>query len=248
MNQVAVKYEPKVHGVTNSDWAHIHTHILKLEQEGLVTRTFRRLNPERQQAVIAAILDEAGERGPTSINIKRVAERAGVSIGSLYQYFRNREGLMTFTVELCVRMVTDAFNEYRSALAAMSLRAGLAAYLAGGLEWGQTQAGLVQFFARAAYHGDSQLSEQVVRPIANVLREIVHDMLTEAAARGEIRAGIDLEATGRVINALMIAIGDAQLLPHLNTYLQVTDKKMPPKRVLEALLELVWRGIGTEPQ
>lgn len=232
--------------MANSDWIHIHTLVLKLEQAGLVTRTFRRLDPERQQAVIAAILDEAGEYGPTSINIKRVAERAGVSIGSLYQYFGSREGLMTFTVELCVRQVSDTFNEYRTALAAMPLPEALAAYLAGGLEWGQTQAGLVQFFARAAYHGDPQLGEQVVRPIANVMREMVTDILTQAAARGEIRTGVDLQATARVVNALMIAIGDAQLLPHLNIYLQVTDKKMPPKRVLEALLELVLHGIGVE--
>jgi AcrR family transcriptional regulator len=230
--------------MTNSDWTHIHTHILKLEQEGLVTRTFRRLDPERQQAVIAAILDETGERGPTLINIKRVAERAGVSIGSLYQYFHNREGLMTFTVELCVRLVTNAFDEYRPALAAMPLREGLAAYLAGGLEWGQTQAGLVEFFARAAYHGDPQLSEQVVRPIANVLREIIHDMLTEAARRGEIRSDVDLEAATRIVHALTIAVGDSQLLPYLNTYFQVSDKKISPQRAVDAMIELIMCGIG----
>jgi AcrR family transcriptional regulator len=217
---------------------------LRLEQEGLVTRTFRRLDPERQQAVISAILDEAGEHGPISINIKRVAERAGISIGSLYQYFNNREGLLTFAVELCVRLVTDAFDEYRPALAAMPLREALAAYLMGGLEWGQTQAGFVQFFARAAYHGDPKLAESVVRPIANVMREIVHDILTQAAARGEIRADVDLEAAARVINALMIAIGDPQLLPYLNAYFQVTDPKMPLERTVKAMIEMTIRGIG----
>ena len=232
----------------DTEWTLIHTHILKLEQEGLVTRTFRRLDPERQQAVISAILDEADEHGPTSINIKRVAKRAGVSIGSLYQYFNNREGLTKFTVELCVRLMTDLFNQYRPMLAAMPLRDALAAYLEGGLEWGQTQAGLVQFFAHAAYQGDLTLSKQVIQPIATTMREITHDILSQAAERGEIRADVDLEAAARVINALIIVIGDAQLLPYLNTYLQVTDKKMPPKRVLAAMLELVWRGIGAETQ
>jgi AcrR family transcriptional regulator len=229
--------------MTDTEWTHIHVHILRLEQVGLVTRTFRRLDPERQQVVITAILDEASEHGPTSINIKRVAERAGVSTGSLYQYFNNREGLLTFAVELCVRLMTDAFNEYRPALAAMPLREALEAYLMGGLEWGQTQAGFVQFFARAAYHGDPKLAESVVRPIANVMREIVHDMLTQAAARGEIRADVDLEATARVVNALMIAIGDPQLLPYLNTYFQVTDKEMPPERTTNAMIEMIMRGI-----
>ena len=58
------------------DWSEIQSYIPKLEQEGFVTRTFRRLDPERQQAILTGILDEAVERGPTAINIKQVAERA----------------------------------------------------------------------------------------------------------------------------------------------------------------------------
>jgi hypothetical protein len=34
--------------------------IMELEKQGLVTRTFRRLDPDRQAAIIKAILDEAG--------------------------------------------------------------------------------------------------------------------------------------------------------------------------------------------
>jgi AcrR family transcriptional regulator len=229
------------------EWANIHTHILQLEQAGRVTRTFRRLDPERQQAVITAILDEAEAKGPAAINIKQVAERAGVSIGSLYQYFNNREGLLAFATELCVRLVKDAFNQYREALAAMPLREALAAYLMGGLEWGQTQAGLVQFFARAAYQGDPQLSEQVVLPIANVMREITQDILTRAAKRGEVRPGADVEATARVINTLLIAVGDSQLVPYLNTYFQLSDAGMPYERALEAMLDLIMRGVGRSP-
>jgi AcrR family transcriptional regulator len=229
------------------EWANIHTHILQLEQAGLVTRTFRRLDPERQQAVITAILDEAEEKGPAAINIKQVAERAGVSIGSLYQYFNNREGLLTFAIELCVRLVKDAFDQYRAALAAMPLREALAACLMGGLEWGQTQTGLVQFFARAAYQGDPRLNERVVLPIANVMREITQDILTQAAQRGEVSPNVDVEATARVINALLIAVGDSQLLPHLNAYYQLSDAGMPYERVLEASLNLILQGTSRSP-
>ena len=73
----------------------IHTRILELEEEGLVTRTLRRLDPERQQVVLTAILDEAIEKAPTSINVKKIAERAEVSVGSLYMYFHNRENLLS---------------------------------------------------------------------------------------------------------------------------------------------------------
>ncbi len=229
-----------------SDWTQMHTYILQMERDGLVTRTFRRLDPDRQQTVINAILDEAVERGPTAINVKRIAERAGISIGALYTYFPNREGVLAFAIELCVRFTTDTFDSFRPYLAALPLREALTAYLVGGVEWSKTQTGLIQLFARAAYQGDPDLGDYLVRPIATTLREMIHDILSQAAAQGEIRDDVDLEATTRIIHTLMIAVGDSQLLPHLNTYLQVQDDNLPAERTLEALITLIVRGIGID--
>jgi AcrR family transcriptional regulator len=69
------------------------------------------------------------------MNIKRVAERAGVSVGSLYQYFYNREGMLDFAVELCTRYVKEAFDQFRPYLSALPLRQALEYYLTGGIEW-----------------------------------------------------------------------------------------------------------------
>jgi AcrR family transcriptional regulator len=229
-----------------TDWKQITARLLEFEQEGLVTRTFRRLDPQRQQAVLAAILDEAIEKGPATINIKQVVARAEVAIGSLYQYFGRREGLLNFAIELCVHYMTDMFEMYRPLLVAMPLQAGLSVYLNTGVEWSQTQLGLIQFVTRAAYHGDPELAERVVNPIGTTMRSIVHEMLAAAAARGEVRSDIDLEATTRAVNAALIAIGDSQLLPYLNNYFQVTDRKVSAQRVTEALVALILRGIGAE--
>ena len=106
--------------------------------------------------------------------------------------------------------------------------------------------GLVQFFLRAAYEGDPYLQKQVVEPISMIMLEIVREMLIQALARGEVREDIDLEATSRVIHALMIAIGDSQLLPYLNSYLRVTDEEVELKRTLEALLDFITIGIGAK--
>ena len=231
-----------------SDWTKIYTHILNLEQEGLVTRTFRRLDPERQQAILQAILDEAVEKGPSALNIKQVAKRAGVSVGSLYTYFPNRDGMLAFAVEVCVRFVTEAFEEYRPYLVAMPLRDALDAYLVGGVEWSRMYMGMVRLFARAAYHGDPELAESLVRPIAALLHDMVRDMLAHASERGEIRDDVDLEAAGHIIHALTIVVGDSQLLPYLNTYFQVVAEEMPPNRVLDELLLFIMRGLGAQEE
>jgi AcrR family transcriptional regulator len=232
--------------MNDTDWLYFQPYIFQLEIEGIVTCTFRRLDPDRQEAVFNAILEEAVAKGPASLNIKEIARRAGVSIGSLYQYFPNRDGLLDFAVELCTRSTVAMFKEYKPMMAAMPIKEALKAYLMGGLEWGQTATGLVRFFGRAAYQGDPDLAERVVRPIATIMRETMQEILTQAQARGEIRNAVDIEAMARVVNALIIAIGDSQLLPYLNNYFQVTDKKVRLERVSDALLELIEHGIAAE--
>ncbi len=228
-----------------SSWTDFYARILELEQRGLVTRTFRRLDPERQELILQAILDEAVDKGLVTLSIKDVAARAGVAVGSLYQYFGNRDGLVDFAIELCVAFTAGVFDEYRDYLVHLPLREGLAAYLIGGVEWGQTEISLVRLFARAAYQGDPAFQERLVQPVALVMRHMVSDILAAAQARGELRPDVDLEALTRVIHALMIAVGDAQLLPYLNTYFQVVDAEMPPERLLEGLLDLVLHGIAS---
>jgi AcrR family transcriptional regulator len=234
--------------MTNTDWTYFQPYISQLEAEGILTRTFRRLDPDRQQAVFNAILEEASDKGPASINIKEVARRAGVSIGSLYQYFPDRDGLLNFAVELCVRSTIALFQEYKPILAAMPLKEAMRAYLMGGVEWGQTVMGLVRFFGRAAYQGDPDLEQRVVRPIATVMREMMQEILEQAQARGEIREGVDIEATTRALNALMIVLGDSQLFPYLNTYFQISNETIPVERVLSSLLELIENGIAAEEE
>jgi TetR/AcrR family transcriptional regulator len=226
------------------DWSDIQIHILQLEQEGKVTRTFRRLDPERQKIVIDAILEEASEKGPTSINIKEVARRAEVSIGSLYQYFGNREGLLDFAVALCVRYTINLFEQFGPVLSTLPIREALRYYILGGIEWGQTEASLVRFLGRAAYQGDPEMTESVVRPVADVMLALMREILTQASERGELRPDLDLDATARAVNALMIAVGDSQLLPYLNNYFRVSDENMPLERVVDALVEMLLHGLA----
>jgi AcrR family transcriptional regulator len=227
-----------------SDWFNFQSYIQSLEEEGKVTRTFRRLDPARQQAVINAILEEATQKGPASLNIKEIARRADISVGSLYQYFPNRDGLLDFAIELSARYMTDMFEMSRPYLMAMPLREALRAYLSVGLEWSKTETGLVRFYGRAAYQGDPDLAERLVRPVAEAMRKITLALLEGAVQRDEIRADVDLETASRLVNGLMIVVGDSQMFPYLNTYFQITDEQVSQEHILETLVPFILKALG----
>jgi AcrR family transcriptional regulator len=64
----------------------------------------RRPSQRRSQVTVTAILDAAArvfeERGFEAGTTNFVAERAGVSIGSLYEYFPNKDAMVVALVEL----------------------------------------------------------------------------------------------------------------------------------------------------
>ncbi len=229
---------------------HLPLQMLALEQRGAVTRTFRRLDPERQMAVIAAILGAAADAGPHGVGVRAVAARARMSVGSLYQYFPDRRGMVGAAAEIAGGLLAAEFGQYHDALAALPLREALICYVCVGVEWSTTQDDLLRFFARAAYQGDTELGERIVEPVTNELLALVHAMLEGARTRGEIDAGADLESSARFVHALTLALGDCKLLPHLDSYYRLLDGASLERRAaqLADFVLAALKGEGMEPQ
>ncbi len=225
-------------------WQILATRVLQLEKQGLVTRTFRRLDPQRQIDILDAILYEVAEKGPNQVNISEVAHRAGVSVGSMYQYFPNRQGMIDFAIDISVIYMVDMLKAYEPYLLAMPTFDALTAFVTGGVELTQTQAGMLKFYSRAAYQSDPDLNERVVKPIADGMLAIVTNILHQARQRSELSEDLDIEAAARLVNALLIVSGDCQLFPYLNTYLHLNDAEVPAVRIMPALISLLQNGIS----
>ena len=222
------------------------TIISNFEQQGLVTRTFRRLDLPRQMAIIDAILEESSINSPAEMNIKKVAARAEVSIGSLYQYFNNKEGLLNFAIALTVQQTISSFNEFLPYLDQLSFEEAYNIYLSYGLEWGEQEQQFVRFFARAAYENNTQLHEQVVKPISACMLDIIRKMVELGQEKGEIRADLDTDMLSRLLHAMSIMLGDPVLLPYLNYYFQVVSENHTPEAPMNLLMEILHRGIFSE--
>jgi AcrR family transcriptional regulator len=59
------------------------------------------------EATIQVLLND----GPSRLNTTRVAHRAGVSVGTLYQYFPNKQALLFAVLERHLAMVADAIEK-----------------------------------------------------------------------------------------------------------------------------------------
>ncbi len=63
---------------------------------------FRKLKPEKQEAILSAAAEEFAERGYEAASLNRIIERAGSSKGSVYYYFEDKADLLATVVERAV--------------------------------------------------------------------------------------------------------------------------------------------------
>ncbi|MFZ4871296.1 TetR/AcrR family transcriptional regulator [Enterococcus faecium] len=60
---------------------------------------FNRLGLEKKQFILTQIVKEFGEAGYDSVSMRKIAQNTQVSIGSLYQYFGDKEGILKISIE-----------------------------------------------------------------------------------------------------------------------------------------------------
>ncbi len=63
------------------------------------TKVFMRLTPEKQQTIFSAAAAEFARHGYDAANTNVIARRAGVSVGSLFQYFSTKQSLFLALVD-----------------------------------------------------------------------------------------------------------------------------------------------------
>lgn len=233
------------HKIEILEWKPLYGEILDLEEKGLVTRTFRRLDPPRQQAVLEAILAEAVERGPEQVNIKHIAERAGVSVGSLYQYFENREKLLEFTIELVGRYMCETIGKNRDKILQLSFREGLAAYVSAILTWGESRITLIRFLNRSENQDRGKYFKEIKLSIDLQLKEVLRDLLKKAQEEGTIRKDINLETLVDLMFILNMVHLETSLFPEQDEYCLLVNRKKPHmEEIFNDLMEMLMKGIA----
>ena len=81
-----------------------------------------RRDPSQRRALVLidairqAALEIIEKEGPAALTTNRVADRAGVSIGSLYHYYPNKESIVADLFEVRVQALVDAIEAMRQSV------------------------------------------------------------------------------------------------------------------------------------
>ena len=194
-----------------SNYSHFHSHlpIMTATSSQIVVTPRKKPLQSRSRATVEAVLVAAAhileDRGLAAFNTNAVAERAGVSIGSLYQYFPSKDAILVALMEQSLTMFSEDLSEAIDGAPGDSLADDLKFMLQMGLMSHLRRPNLMRLlegeFQRLESHIDKVSSHGMVRDATIRLLERYHDRIRPAAV--EIMA----QDVGAIAKVLMGAAG-----------------------------------------
>jgi AcrR family transcriptional regulator len=203
-------------------------------------RRWTRRKEARPEEITAAALELFVERGFANTRLEDVAARAGVSKGTLYLYFENKEELFKAVVReaLVARLV-----EFRSHLGQFQGSSAELLRLMFRTWWeriGSTRISGIPKLVLSEARNFPEIARFYVEEVVRPGRETLAAVIRRGIERGEFRE-VDAETMAHLIAApmLMLALWRNALEP-------CCDEHIDPQALLEAHVEMLQRGLAAD--
>jgi AcrR family transcriptional regulator len=193
----------------------------------------------RPEEITAAALESFVERGYAATRLEDVAARAGISKGTLYLYFANKEELFKAVVReaLVARLV-----EFQSQIGKFQGSSADLLRLVFKNWWeriGSTRISGIPKLILSEARNFPEIARFYVEEVVRPGRETLAEVIRRGIARGEFRDDVDVEATVHLLAApmLMITLWKNALEP-------CCDDRIDPVTLLEAHVDMLSRGLA----
>lgn len=192
----------------------------------------------KRQKILEAASACFAKEGYDATSMEAVAAAAGISKGSLYDYFRNKEdlffGVFEWFQQLIMASALERMGEYQDARERIMAFAD--ASIGAMLEHLELYPVSLEVWAAAAKPGTRARFSGAMKDLYASYRAELARLIHEAQAEGAIRDGIDVEATAGML------IGAVDNLA-LHYWL---DRSFDPQAWCRSFLGSLFDGIGTE--
>jgi AcrR family transcriptional regulator len=152
-------------------------------------KTFDRLPEEKQQLILATATEEFANNGYEKANINVIAEKAGISVGSLYKYFSSKEDLFLMTVHEGAAFLAKTLQPILDS--EQSLIKKLYAIIRVIQSTSREHQSLIKLYSEMTSVGNAELVQRLSHEIESISSEAYAKLLEEGQQRGEVRKDID---------------------------------------------------------
>ncbi len=155
-------------------------------------QTFLNLPEEKRNKIINAAVDEFVEHGLENASTNRIVAKSGISKGSFYQYFEDKQDVFMHLVAILEREKTEYFKGKKIP----SMNMGIFKYyrwmVKTGMEFNSIHPNMAQAVSRVLL-GERLFFSKYFKDVREKTRAFFENMINNARERGEIDPSVDVE-------------------------------------------------------
>jgi TetR/AcrR family transcriptional regulator len=174
----------------------------------LVKQGFLNLTQEEQNRVINAALNEFAEKDFETASLNNIIARAGISKGSMYHYFANKEDLYSYLIKRVLdtkeKFLKEALAGLGKPLSEMSFFENLECQMVASVDFAVKYYREHQISVHLQNMAEGPFKERLFGDLSRAFEDYVKVMVDEAIKAGEIRDDFDRNFVIRILKFTLL--------------------------------------------
>jgi AcrR family transcriptional regulator len=166
--------------------------------------SFNRISEEKRNKIIDSAVNEFAEHGYESANINNIALKAEVSVGAMYKYFRNKEGLYLTIIHFGVESLKGILDE--TIRGEGDLLGKIEKIIRAIQSYSRSNVNLTKLYNQMTNESHSSLVWEMVSDMEGVTAELYASFVEEAKEQGMVRADVDARLFAYFLDNLFVLL------------------------------------------
>ncbi|MCS5625500.1 MAG: TetR/AcrR family transcriptional regulator [Candidatus Marinimicrobia bacterium] len=155
------------------------------------TNKFEQLPQEKQSRIVNASISEFAEKDYETASMNTVVNQAGISKGSLFNYFKTKSVLYDHIYQLALGEVKLYLRDVRDETIDLSFENRLSKIVDSGVLFITEHPRLARIYFRLVYSGDSPNRKKIVHELQAMSDDYLGNIIQDAMGRNELNPNLD---------------------------------------------------------
>ncbi len=167
------------------------------------TNKFEQLPEEKQSRIVNASISEFAEKNYETASMNTVVNLAGISKGSLFNYFKTKSVLYDHIYQLALGEVKLYLRDVRDETIDLSFENRLSKVVDSGVLFITEHPRLARIYFRLVYSGDSPNRKKIVNELQDMSDDYLGNIIQDAMDRNELNPNLDKSQSVFFLDAVL---------------------------------------------
>lgn len=179
----------------------------------------KKIPEEKLQALRNTGISEFASKGLDGANINVIARKAGVSVGTIYNYFGTKENFFTACLEQAMKDLETALMEASAGDVPLLTRADR--LIRAVQSYSRENIDVIRLYNEITSSSGNKMAGSLARKIESISSSAYKKTIREAARKGEIRSDVNVEYLAFFFDNLLTTLQFSYACPYYKERLKI---------------------------